>query len=105
MATRTRSCPHVILILIPNLVLNVLTSSCGDAVSAVVDRTVGTGVPSDESCDFAAGTVRSGVETAGYLGVLSGLLMLSGYLFLGSLGVLVMLAFTLATLLARVDCQ
>lgn len=44
--------------------------------------------------------VRSVAVTAGYLSVLSGLLMLSGYLFLGSLGVLAMLAFTFATLLA-----
>ena len=44
--------------------------------------------------------LRSVAVTAGYLGVLSGLLMLSGYLFLGSLGVLLMLAFTFATLLA-----
>jgi heat shock protein HtpX len=44
--------------------------------------------------------VRSVAVTAAYLGVLSGLLMLSGYLFLGSLGVLMMLALTFATLLA-----
>ena len=42
--------------------------------------------------------VRSGVQTAGYLSVLTALLVLSGYLMLGDLGVLLMLTLTLVTL-------
>lgn len=44
--------------------------------------------------------VRNAAQSAGYLGVLSSLLMLSGYLMLGGLGVLLMLAFTCVTLVA-----
>lgn len=42
--------------------------------------------------------VRSGAQTVGYLSVLSALLVLSGYLMLGDLGVLFFLALTLVTL-------
>jgi len=42
--------------------------------------------------------MRSGAQTLGYLSVLSGLLMLSGYLMLGSAGVVLMLLLTLVTL-------
>lgn len=44
--------------------------------------------------------LQRGAQTLAYLAVLSGLLMLAGWLMLGALGVVMMLAFTLMALLA-----